>query len=463
MTADDRNGGIVNVFISHNHEDEVAAKTIKGELALYGANRLNFFLSEEITPGDDWCQWINERLVTSNVLLLLFTDPSATWDWCLYEAGLFARLDRSEGEQNRRVLCLHNPKTDPPSQLRHLQTVKVDPPHMRSFLKQLFGTAKLTAIEPPINSAFAENEEALTQVANKLCTVIAPVNPERRYYHPDLTLWVKAPSRLTNGQIPGDTVIETDRTALELFGLDECPPGRDHWTWGELQQNAQRAEDQEWVEALGRTLSAASQGRSIEPIQATFQALPSGKLYRPVLRRRDLERDGSMRFSIVLVEQFSEALAYVPEPLGTLLTGLTMATRFRWHIIEHYLNLTPGWRTPQARAEGCQQLLQAIVNIEKAAAYQRFITRNRLRDAFADPKECRQVDALYTQWGEIRQELDQVLQRNDLGEITRLLEQSKGLNAEFMVLASKRYHELLREINGHEVDEGSAMIHAVAS
>ena len=94
--------------------------------------------------------------------------------------------------------------------------------------------------------------------------------------------------------------------------MDERPPGRDHWTWGELQRNVQRAEDHEWVEELRRTLSAASQGRAIEPIQATFQALHSGKLYRPVLRRRDLERDGSMRFSVVLVEQFSEALAYVP-------------------------------------------------------------------------------------------------------------------------------------------------------
>ena len=115
-----------------------------------------------------------------------------------------------------------------------------------------------------------------------------------------------------------------------------------------------------------------------------------------------------------------------------------MATRFRWRIIEHYLNLMPRWRTDQARAEGCQQLLQAIVNIEKTAAYQRFITPDLLQDAFGSPVERRQVDALYTEWGEIRQELEQVLQRNNMDEITRLLEQSKELNTTFMVLASKR-------------------------
>ena len=319
------------------------------------------------------------------MLLLLFTDPSATWDWCLYEAGLFTRLNRSEGEQNRRVLCLHNPKTDPPPQLRHLQTVKVDPECMKEFLIQLFGTTKLTGLEKPINSAFAKNDKLLTQVANDLCAVIAPINPERRYYHPSLTMRVKSPSSLQSGQIPAETVIDSDRASLELFGLDERPPGRDHWTWGELQRNVQRAEDQEWVEELRRTLSAASQGRAIEPIQAAFQA-KSGKLYRPMLRRRDLERDGSMRFSVVWVEQFCEALAYVPERLGTLLTGLTMATRFRWRIIEHYLNLMPRWRTDQARAEGCQQLLQAIVNIEKTAAYQRFITPDLLQDAFGSSR-----------------------------------------------------------------------------
>jgi hypothetical protein len=300
--ADHGSAGIVNVFISHNHEDEAAAKAIKSKLSLYGANRLNFFLSEEITPGEDWFQWIHEHLTTSNVLLLLFTDPSATWDWCLYEAGLFARLDRSEDEQHRRVLCLHNPKTDPPPQLRHLQTVKVDPLRMKSFLKQLFGTAKVTAIEPPINPAFAENDEALTHVAHDLCAVIAPVNPERRYYHPYLTLRVTSGGSLASGQIPAEAEIGADRASLELFGLDERPPGRDHWTWGELQRHVQRAEDQAWVDELSRTLAAASQGQAIEPIQAAFQA-KSAKLYRPVLRRRDLENAMERRAWNIVCEE----------------------------------------------------------------------------------------------------------------------------------------------------------------
>jgi hypothetical protein len=126
-----------------------------------------------------------------------------------------------------------------------------------------------------------------------------------------------------------------------------------------------------------------------------------------------------------------------------------MAIRFRWHIIEHYLNQMPSWRTDQTRAEGCQRLQQAIVNIEKASAYQRFITPDLLQDAFGSPAERRQVKALYTQWEALRQELEQALQQHNLDEFTCLLEQSKELNTAFMVLASDRYHELLREMNGH--------------
>jgi hypothetical protein len=107
--------------------------------------------------------------------------------------------------------------------------------------------------------------------------------------------------------------------------------------------------------------------------------------------------------------------------------------------------------------------MAAIVNIEKAAAYQRFITPDLLQDAFGSPAERRQVAALYRRWEKIRRKLEQVLKRNNLDGVARLLEQSKVLNTEFMILASKRYHELVREMNGHEDDQGSALLHAVAS
>ena len=463
MTADNRGEGI-SVFISHNHEDGEAAKTIKKKLSVYGPGRLHFFLSEEITYGKDWLKCINDNLATSNVLLLLFTDPRPKWDWCLYEAGLFTRPNQSEGGQKRHVICLHNPRTPPPPQLSHLQTVKVDLESIKTFLKQLFGSTELTGLEKPINTDFAENDDDLTRVANDLCAVIAPINPDRhgQSYPPSLTMRVKSPNSLESKQIPAETVIKSER-AFELFGLDECKPSGGDWTWDDLQQNVQRAEDKVCVKELSSTLSEASLGRNnIKPIQATFQ-LKGGKLYRPVLHRRDLERDGSMLFEVLLVEQFSEALAEIPMPIGTLLTSLTMAAQFRWNLINHYRNLIKGWETDHDKADGCQELLQAIKNIENVAANKRFITSDLIENAFEDLEERSQVRGLYSQWEGIRLELERVLQQKNLDKLKCLLEKLKGLNTDFMVLASKRYHELLEKMTGHEDNQGSALIHAVAS
>ena len=70
----------LNIFISHKDEYETAARTIKGILSRLGGNSVKCFISEEIPAGDDWYQWIGDRLAESNVLLLLFTEPSASWD-----------------------------------------------------------------------------------------------------------------------------------------------------------------------------------------------------------------------------------------------------------------------------------------------------------------------------------------------------------------------------------------------
>ena len=97
---------------------------------------MNFFLSEEILGGEDWYKWIKERLVETNLLLLLFTDSSLNWGWCLYEAGLSDRLD---DEHRRRIICLHSRSTEPPDPLKKiLQSFSAEPFRLKSFLRALY-------------------------------------------------------------------------------------------------------------------------------------------------------------------------------------------------------------------------------------------------------------------------------------------------------------------------------------
>lgn len=108
------------IFISHKSHDGVEAEELQSLLLRYASSAMEIFCSEQITPGTPWLEWIQEKLVGSNMLLLLFTDPSLDWDWCLYEAGLFTDL-RGKGRQT--VVCIHDPNKEPPPPLKHLQSL----------------------------------------------------------------------------------------------------------------------------------------------------------------------------------------------------------------------------------------------------------------------------------------------------------------------------------------------------
>jgi hypothetical protein len=146
---------VLNIFISHKHEDNPAAVAVRDILAKYGGNQIQVFVSSDIPAGADWFECIRKQLIASNLLLLLFTDKRLSWDWCLYEAGMFTRLDEVS---YRRVICLHSPDLTPPEPLKHLQAVPAKTSDVIKFLRNLYGTNTYTQADQPINSYLTDEE-----------------------------------------------------------------------------------------------------------------------------------------------------------------------------------------------------------------------------------------------------------------------------------------------------------------
>jgi hypothetical protein len=140
--------------------------------------KANFFLSEDMLACEPWFDWIRERLAESNLPLLIFTELTATWDWCLYEAGMFTHL---EGEDRRRVICLHNARAEPPKPLEHLQSVPAAPESVAQFLAQFFGNTTLTGTAEPINSPLADNPDQLARLAASVCGHFKPLTRVKRH------------------------------------------------------------------------------------------------------------------------------------------------------------------------------------------------------------------------------------------------------------------------------------------
>ena len=168
----------VHIFVSHKSEDKKIALEIKKQLCRYAADRIEVYCSEEIEPGDDWLTWIKTKVCKSNLLLLLFTDPSASWDWCLFEAGLFLELT---GDKFKRVVCLHHPNTDPPKPLMNLQTLPAEEELLIEFLKLFYGGTELMGLNTVINEVHANDEDEINRQAKKIIKLFAPANYSRWY------------------------------------------------------------------------------------------------------------------------------------------------------------------------------------------------------------------------------------------------------------------------------------------
>jgi hypothetical protein len=435
-------GDKLRIFISHKSENGAAARGIKNELELNGGNRVEVFISEDIRGGDNWFDWIKTHLVGSNMLLLLFTEPSASWDWCLYEAGLFTRLNVDDASVQRRVVCLRNPDTDSPGPLEHLQAVPVQVGSMKQFLRDLYGNAAYAGQPEPINPALARNDEALDRVAGTICTLFAPLTPQRELrFNKHLDLHVKDPARIEEERIPADARVESDG-GLELFGL-----AGDEATWGSLEAAVRDQKmDTRWIGQLADCLYRASRGRTFRPVQAIFQSA-QGQSYKPILAEAKSMSDGSMIFHVLFDETVAGSVADVPTPLGILVTALRMGMRMRYEVLQKCLALIGRARGGEDVREACEQVRQSIYCIESEAASRGAeLRRESLGAVFAPGRERNAVMDMYDRWADLREELFHAMDEFDAERGEQVLEEMLAMNAEFMTAGSRRYHELVKEL-----------------
>lgn len=120
------------IFISHKHDDHEAAARLAAVLGEVDEQIKCFVSGAHLIAGTDWNAAIRTQLQQAHLLLLLFTEPSKNWDWCLYEAGLFTSL----GDEHS-VVCLYQAGGDSPRPLKALQGVQVTVPQVQQFLRQL--------------------------------------------------------------------------------------------------------------------------------------------------------------------------------------------------------------------------------------------------------------------------------------------------------------------------------------
>ena len=422
-----RNTDFVRIFVSHKDEDRAKARTIKDLLEVYAPNRLEFFISgENIIAGEDWQERIRNELRNSTLLLLLFTEPTKNWDWCLFEAGLFTPLiDRDE---QRRIICIYPFDSGGPRPLTNLQGIPADVESVSKFLTSLFRTSDITGVEPPLNPKLSPND--IGDVASQICDLFGPRETVPHFACPYVTLQIPKHTSTDKPEIPNESDVAGDAATLAIFGLASGPH-----KWGNLVDRVGKHGQSDWVEELGQAFQLASRCQLTHPLTATFRAANGGKIFRPLLYSLDLENGRPVTATIL----FSEELTH-PDVGGPMFQLLRMSTRFEEEVVKKHRGKMLGLAKLKGTSNALRQLLEHVQTIEIESINKGLKNRKMIMSYFGDNQILKnKISNIFDAWEKSRESLDESVRNENIEGSEEFLDSVYHLQRLFLVLAAERY------------------------
>ncbi len=432
----------IYVFLSYKSKDEEIAREVVDVLRRNSANKLQITFQAEFTEkfgGEKWREKIREEICRSNWFILLFTDPSDDWDWCLYEAGLFeAQLTSAD-----RLYCLHHAES-PPSPLEVYQSVSATKTDIGKFLRQVFiepnPVAGMQALNPVLEDQLPGLADELEKALKKRKQV------HREIYEPWLELSIKNPSGLqSKGELDEAEILSANSRALDIFDFNEKPA-----TFGLLRGGLQEQENGRWRDELFHVVRKIARGRKFYPVQAVLQT-HDNKFYRPVACAVDRAADEGpiQSFHITFSEEVTHGdSSEMPKDLYNLAMIMRLTFRFRWEVLEKF-SKGPLEEDDAARLDNSMRR----ISIE---AESRGISDEGVMDAVKNlfPTEQQHIITnMFMAWYEVRNpagtgSLDLAIRNKEVAKIPELLGQFIPINQEFLELAADRFCELITKLQG---------------
>jgi hypothetical protein len=443
-----RERNMIRVFLSHKKKDFKAANQIREVLRLQSAGRIDVFMSENITRGDDWQGKIEDALYESDWFILLYSGVDSDWTWCHHEAGLFRGMVYPYSD---RLVVLYPPNVELPDPLRKYQAVKCQPAQpdtpdeLDLFFKEIFGKSPYPGV-PPINPVFAneacasrrEAAEKIVQAVDYL--VVDSIVPENLMllHVPDIAL-------LRSAAIPDRSSIWRGSSAMRLFEL-----GDGGCSWQQFQDRldpALRQElDQTLWPAVFKACAKSLTSCRVAPTYAVFRSPADGHHYLPVINRVDITGDNSATFSISFVQTAAGTQSSVREKsVARIFTALNLSHRFRWEIIDPYKDAARlrDFVEHRARAGGLATVWDAIKLLE-IESRNRGVNDPEALPADFGPAARVRVSAMFDQWQTMRSRLEEASHAGDVAGFAAVLSELDPVNVEFISLAARRLGELVR-------------------
>lgn len=444
----------VRVFVSHKSDDFPLADGLRS-LIVKSSSGVRVFLSEKgICAGEEWDRKIRRELAQSDLLILLYTDPSKQWDWPLFEAGLYTPLAVGEEAKRKPIVCMHLGKQAPPP-LRDVESIRIVPqtlprdandsavsnvlrqnrPLLNRFLRPAFLTGKLTG--EPWNEDLGPAD--LSRMVLFLAGLFGRSAAVRRTpFAPRFVFEYPPDVAVRADRIPAEVTVRAQDGDLSLFGLAGTAI-----SWEEL-ATALEAEEvgTEWAQMLARFMSGAARDRLPRgPIQACLRN-PEGKIFRPALDSMERSSDGRNAFFVLFGEQPAPEFWGGPGDAGMVFNVLRLTNRFRDEVLDPCLSRIR--RDPNAEVcrRACGQLRERIRLIEEEGERAGLTNAEAFLAAFGDRQLIAEIGRITREWEAFRERIfgEQTIPP---AELRHGLEKMLDLNGRFRLLAARRYAELV--------------------
>jgi len=456
----------VTIFISHRvEEDRSLAQAFRYYLTALGESALQILTCEHISGGTKWRDWIERNAGEADTFLLLYTNGSADWAWCLWEAAYFRGATRSA---NKRLVGIKSPGVLPPAVLSDLQFYDGDATGIRTFLNDLLVRGELVAAKP-LNPQVVRNKgdmlnEAVAELSNLFLQDLHTVD----YFSERLTVkfgevgvddskaLLSRPRSANVEELLRRARVDGSQATLDIVGISTSAA-----TWPELEG---ALGDASWLGDFRELLRGVTPGTG-EPgptsgrqVFASFVS-PNGFRYLPLLGRLERLRGWPSFAAIHLVRRpvlsdDAVELAYrnVPRTYGAIVMMLRMARVFRWSFLEPLITRL-GTYEREAEASGrawedvrpeVMPYVSILESLEAEAASRRLTEPDMLADEL-DLEDDEPLQELHRDYAVSRRAFERSLASGNAAEILDVLKGWRAMNKRFMLeLVAQLQKEILK-------------------
>jgi hypothetical protein len=441
-----------SIFLSHRSKDALIAGSLSSILEgldLSGSLRVN--VSENIPKGEEWRKHIHEALVAADRFVLLYTDPSQKWDWCLYESGFFSGARLFTEETAAKFITLHAVDVEPPSPLSHWQTVKGDAPSVLQLLLELFCEPLREGADPIAPKLRGHKDKLLGNAADRIANLIHP-GPKPAWYSSFVRVELtpeQVEALRSQGSIPDNAEIESDDSSLKLFNVRR----NNGLSWARLGAAWRKRDDEEllrlWRDGVSDAIRTAIDNTDTLPQLPLFYS-HDNRCYHSFLQRLDKMPDDGVRGYIVFTEFKSEDDPRPPGVDGVLTHMLTLGRNYRWGFVEPFilrfeLLFHTGAAQNRINDEICK-LRSAMARTLNDGARANLLSRDAAMAIFPDRADRDNVKYCYDEWRKLSPFFVQAQEHGDVNEVLRILKEFRKLNTIFLTVATKRLNERLNDM-----------------